>query len=123
MRSIKLYGTGSATANAAAQITIPSKGKIVGIQVGAMFDCTTDTAQCTLEVSRASARETAVNGAQQCIAEVSIYSNFVTSGLSQPGINTFLPVDVEVDQGQIIYLHALIAGVIVYYGTFLIWIK
>lgn len=123
MRSIKLYGTGSATANAVAQVTIPSKGRIVGVQFSAYFDAITDNAVAQLEVSRASAREINVNGAQQCICEINNYANFVTSGLAFAGQNGFLPVDVDVDQGQIIYFHAATSGTITFLGTFILWIK
>lgn len=72
------------------------------------MDMVADNSNCALEVSRASATELAVNGAQQCIAVVGQYGNLVTSGVFPGGINVFLPVDVPVDQGQIVYLHALI---------------
>lgn len=123
MRSIKLYGTGLATGNAVAQVTIPSKGRIVGVQFAASIDSVTDGASLNIEVSRASAREIAVNGAQQCVAEINVYGNFVTSGLAQGGVNQFFPVDVDVDQGQIIYLHAVVAGTLNYFATVILWIK
>ena len=110
MNTLKLYGTGSATANAVANVQIPSRGKIRGIQVTLWVDSSTDNAQVNCEVSRASAREIAVNGAQQCICEVSLASNFVTSGLAQTSVSQFFPVSVDVIQGQLIYLHALVTG-------------
>jgi hypothetical protein len=121
MPGIKLYGTGSATANAVASVIIPNAGRIIGVQVTAAFVSTTAGAQCNMEISRASAREIAVNGAQQCVCEVSVGGNFVTSGLAQFGINQFFPVNVPVVQGQIIYLHAVIAGTISYAFTAVIW--
>jgi len=120
MKTLKLYATGSATGNAVAQVTIPSSGRIRGIQVAVSADSITDNAQASIEVSRASATEIAVNGSQQCVCQVEARNNFVTSGLSPIGINTFYPVDVQVAQGQIIYLHAVIVGTITYFATFLI---
>lgn len=117
MPTLKLYGTGSATANAVAQIIIPSAGRIKGVQVCLWIDSVTDNAQVNCEVSKASAREIAVNGAQQCICEVSIAGNFATSGLAQFGVNQFFPVDAQVVQGQIIYLHALVTGTATYNFT------
>lgn len=81
------------------------------------MDCITDNGQVNCEVSRASAREIAVNGAQQCVLEVSLASNFVTSGLAQTAVNEFIPLDVPVVQGQIIYLHALVTGTVTYNFT------
>lgn len=120
MNTLKLYGTGSATANAVASVVIPTAGKLKGIQVCMWIDSITDNAQVNCEVSRASAREIAVNGAQQCVVEVSLAGNFVTSGLAQAGVNQFFPVDVPVTQGQIIYLHALVTGTATYNFTAII---
>jgi len=115
--TLKLYGTGSATANAVAQVIIPSKSRLRGALVCMWVDSITDNAQVNCEVSKASAREIAVNGSQQCILEVSSASNFVTSGLAQGAVNLFVPLDVDVIQGQIIYLHALVTGTATYNFT------
>jgi len=117
MNTLKLYGTGSATANAVASVIIPSGGRIKGVQVCLWIDSVTDNAQVNCEVSRASAREIAVNGAQQCIVEASVAGNFATSGLAQFGVNQFFPVDVPTSQGQIIYLHAVVTGTVTYNFT------
>jgi hypothetical protein len=81
------------------------------------MDGIVDSSSIDIEISRASAREIAVNGAQQTIAEAVGFHNFVTSGLTFSGINFFAPVDVGVDQGQIIYLHAVVAGTASYVAT------
>jgi hypothetical protein len=120
VRTIKLYGTGSATANNVANVTIPSSGRIRGVQVCISVDSITDNAQIDLEVSRASATEINVNGAQQCVSQVSVRNNFVTSGMVGSAVATFFPVDVPVTQGQIIYLHAVVVGTVTYFATFLL---
>jgi hypothetical protein len=122
MRSIKLYATGSATANNVANVTIPTSTRIVGVQVCAALNSAVDDSSATLEISQASSTEIAVNGAQQCIVEVRLYQNFATSGLSFSGVNTFLPVDVAVKQGQIIYFHAVVSSA-TYYFSGLLWIR
>jgi hypothetical protein len=121
VKSLKLYATGSATGNAVAQVVIPSSTRLRGIQVCVSFDSITDNAQADLEVSLASATEINVNGAQQCVCQVSSRNNFVTSGMTNAGVPIFLPVDVQMRQGQILYLHAVIVGTITYFGTFIIW--
>lgn len=122
MRSIKLYATGSSTANNVANITIPSASRILGIQFAIEMNSILDDARAIIELSQASATEIAVNAAQQCIAEFRLWQNFVTSGLNQTGSNGFVPVDVPVKQGQIIYLHATTANS-VYFFTGLIWLR
>lgn len=120
MRTIQLYATGSATATAAATVTIPAAGRIVGVQASVGIDSVTDNAQVRLELSKAPANQIATNGAIDPFLEVGMYGNFVTSGLSQFGLNQFFPVDVPVRQGEIINLHATVAGTAVYYANFII---
>lgn len=121
IQCLKLYGTGSATANAVAQITIPKAGHLIGVQISLHGTSITATSNVKCEVSRASAREIAVNGAQQCIAEVGLWNNFVTSGMDMLSSNLFVPVQVPIVQGQIIYLHAVVNGTFTYDFTGVIW--
>lgn len=121
MRTLKLYGSGASTANAVASVIIPSATRIKGVQVQAFIDCVTDNGACQLEISQASASEIAINGSQQCIVTIGMFSNFLTSGLAQFGVNQFFPVDVAVAQGQILYLHALVSGTLTYTFTGLLW--
>lgn len=118
----KLYATGSATANAVQSIVIPSRTTLKQVQWAVRINSITDGAQLNLELSLASAREIAVNEAQQSISEVVIESNFVTSGLAQSGINLIVPCSVPLNQGQLIYLHALVGGTVVYDATLILWI-
>jgi hypothetical protein len=120
MRTLKLYGAGSATANAVASVQIPSRGRIRGIQYNLIVDSVTDNASIAAECSLASAREIGTNGAQQCVAEIGWAGNFATSGLAQVGNNGFLPASVEVVQGQLVYLHASVTGTLAYTCTFVI---
>jgi hypothetical protein len=122
MYSRKLYATGSATANGAATITVPSASRLIAVQWAVVFGSTTNAAFCRLEISAASATEIAVNEAQQCISELDFYGNFVTSGLSNGGANLFVPVPgVPWAQGQKIYLHAVISGTVTFTGGAVLW--
>jgi hypothetical protein len=116
MYTRKFYATGSATGNGVATITVPTRGRIVGVQWALRMDSITDNANLVAELSLASATEIAVNAAQQCISEVQALSNFVTSGLFIHGINLFCPVNVPVNQGQIVYLHVTVSGTLTYTG-------
>lgn len=118
---LKLYGTGAATANAVAQVVIPNKSHIIGVQACVWATSITAASQANIEISKASAKEIHVNGSQQCVCEVGIASNFVTSGLDVIAVNQFFPVSIPVVQGQIIYLHALVTGTVTYDATFLLF--
>jgi len=120
MRTLKLYGTGTATANAVASVVIPSASTIRAIQWSVILDSITDGVLVQLELSRSSSRETNVNGAQQCCAEIALASNFVTSGLAQPTPNGIFHVSLPFAQGQILYTHALITGTVTYHVTWLL---
>lgn len=117
MRTLKIYGTGSATANAVASVIVPTKSRIRGVQWNLLWDGIADNASVIAEISRSSAREIQTNGAQQCISEAGGYVNLLTSGIVNGMSNFFTPADIPVDQGQIIYLHATITGTITFYAT------
>lgn len=118
---LKLYGTGSATANAVSSILIPSTSTIIQILAAIRINSITDGAQVDLELSRASARQIATNEAQDSIAQFAIESNFVTSGLAQGGQNVVVPMRESFKQGSRLYLHALIGGTVVYDATFTVY--
>lgn len=114
MQRIQLYATGSATATSVAQVTIPSAGKLKGVALNATFTSITAGAVCRIELSKVPTNQIAVNGALDPILEVGTSSNFVTSGLDQNAINQFFPLDVDVRQGEIVYVHVTVAGTITY---------
>lgn len=123
MRSIKIYATGSAVANAVASVTIPSRSTLVGVQAAIGLDQVADNSNIALELSRASATEVGVNGAQQSIAVFRSFGNLATNGTPGIQINTFFPVNVELDQGQILYLHSAVCTTTTYYAELILWIK
>lgn len=118
---MRLYATGSATGNAVAQITIPTRATIRAVQAAVRINSITDGAQVDLELSRASASQIAVNGSLDSILQVSAEGNFVTSGLAQFGINQTFDVNAPFEQGAILYLHATVAGTVTYTASFIIW--
>lgn len=115
VRTLQLYATGSATATAAAQVVLPSAGRIRGVQVSFIIDSITDGAVVRCEVSKVPNNQIASNGAIDPFLEVGMAGNFVTSGLAQTGISQFFPVDVQVRQGEIVYLHVTVAGTVTYF--------
>lgn len=115
MRTLQLYATGSATATSVAQVTVPSAGRILGIQVALGIDSVTDNAMVRLELSKVPTNQIATNGALDPFLEVNLAGNFATSGLAQTGVNQFFPVEIPVRQGEIVYVHATVGGTATYY--------
>jgi hypothetical protein len=115
VRTIQLYATGSATATSVASVTIPAAGRIVGVQVGLAIDSITDGGQVRAELSKVPTNQIASNGALDPFLEVGTFNNFVTSGMANPNVNAFFPVDITVRQGEIIYLHVTVAGTATYF--------
>jgi len=80
-----------------------------------MADAVTDNAAVRLQFSKVPTSQIAVNGALDPFLEVAIYGNFVTSGLAFAQINQFWPLSVHCRQGEIVYVHATVAGTITYF--------
>lgn len=115
MRTLQLYATGSATATSVASVTIPSAGRILGVQIALGIDSVTDNAMVRLELSKVPTNQIATNGALDPFLEVNLAGNFATSGLAQTGVNQLFPVDIPVRQGEIVYVHATVGGTATYY--------
>lgn len=115
LRTLQLYGTASATGNAVAQVTVPSKSTIKGILAALNVDSVTDNGIVIVELSKTATSQIATNGALDPFFEMRYYSNFVTSGLVNGGQNLFVPVSVPCRQGEIIYLHATVSGTATFY--------
>jgi len=98
----------AATANAVAQITIPGRCKLKQVVWSFRDNQTGADGEAVLQLSKASATEIGVNGAQQVISNVTLEKDLVTSGMAQGGVHFVHPVDESLDQGQILYVHAAI---------------
>lgn len=117
---LQLYGTGSASGTAVAQVTIPSAGKLVGVYAELLVTSITAGAVVRIEITKVNNNQIATNGALDPILEIGQAGNFVTSGLAQNGVNQFFPLNVSVRQGEIIYLHATVGGTATYYANFIL---
>jgi hypothetical protein len=123
MYSRKLYSAAQgATANGIATLTVPTRGKVVAIEWSVSVNSITDNSEVVLELSKASATEINVNGAQQSISEFRTFVNFVTSGLALAPLGAWHPLDVPVEQGQLLYLHTVIAGTLSVSGGCILWL-
>lgn len=119
MRTIQLYGAGSATATSVASITIPSATTIKGVKVCLLIDSVTDNADVSLELSKVPTNQIGTNGAADAFLQVGAYGNFNTSGLATVNTGTFVPLAVPCRAGEVIYLHATVTGTIAYKATFI----
>lgn len=119
MRRLQLYGTGAATANAVAQVVIPTSGRIRGIQVSLIADSVTDNSQVRIEFSKAATSQIGVNNALDPLGQVGIFIN--GTQVAPNGVNVFLPLDEPIRQGEIVYLHALVAGTLTYLANAVIF--
>lgn len=115
MKTIQLYATGAATATSVANVTIPSATTIKGVHLDLVIDSVTDNAIVRLEFSKVPTNQIGTNGALDPFLEVAVAGNFATSGLAQGGVNKFFPLSVSCRQGEIIYVHATVAGTVTYY--------
>jgi hypothetical protein len=122
MRRLQIYGTGSATANGVAQVTIPAAAKLKAIQYSLIANSITDDVAVRLELIKVPTTQIAVNGALDPFFQIGLWGNFVTSGLSQVGENGTARVDVDMRQGEIVYLHVSIAGTVTYYFNGILWL-
>lgn len=115
LRTLQIYGTGSATANAVAQVTVPSASTIKGILASLECLAKTDGARLAVELAKVATSQIAINGALDPFFEMRADTSFVTSGLIQGAQNIFVPLHVPCRQGEIIYLHAFVSGTVTYY--------
>lgn len=111
MRTLQLYGAGSSTANAVAQVTIPASSMLLAIGLHMRFDTVTDNGVAVIEFSKVSTSEIAVNGALDPFLTIGGSNNLVTSGMTLWAINETFPLRVPCRQGEIIYFHALVSNV------------
>jgi hypothetical protein len=116
---LQIYGTGSATANAVAQVTIPTQSRIRAVQVSLMFDMVADNSVFRVELSKASAGQIGTNGALDPFLLLGTYLSLVTSGMQANAINQTFGVDVPCRQGEIVYLHASGATTTFYFNGIL----
>jgi len=113
---MQLYATGAATATSAAQITIPTSTRIKGVHLAVTMDAAADNSAVALEFSKVPTNQVGSNGAQDPFLELRLYQNQGAAGQTQTGINQFMPLDVAMKAGDIIYLHATVTTA-TYYVT------
>ena len=123
VRTIQLYGTGSATATSVAQVTIPTAGHLIGVQLGVSYNSQTNGAQVRLELAKVPTNQIATNGALDPFLEIGTFTSFATSGLFGSGINQLFPVNVPCRQGEIVYIHATVSGTATYYFNGILWFR
>lgn len=116
-RRYKLGGNISSTGAAADSMVFQRKGKIVAVIWSVLFNSITDNASVQLSISRQAVSEigAAASGSaltSNYLATFAMQSNFVTSGLAQPGGNLVVPCNDTVQLGDTLYLGATVTGTV-----------
>lgn len=117
MTNLQLYASGSATASAVAQVTVPSATTLKGVYIAVAADTVTDNSTLVLEFSKIPVSQIAVNGAKDPFLEVRVENNLLTSGMTLAGVNQYFPLAVPCRQGEIVYVHAFVGGTLSYTAT------
>ena len=76
-------------------------------------DSVTDNSQVRLEFSKIPTSQIATNGAQDPFLTVGMFIN--GTQVAPNGINEFVPLDIPCRQGEIVYVHATVAGTATYF--------
>lgn len=100
---MKLYAATSG--DAVASIDVPDGGIIEGVQWAADSTAAGDAETLRAELSFASTSGFTSNDTRASITGIRNAMNFTTSGADSVGINMFVPMEVEVQAGERLYLH------------------
>lgn len=121
MRTLQLYGTGAATANAVAQVVIPSSVTLKAVSYSVAMDQVADNSHCRVELSKVPISQIATNGAQDPFLSLALFTSIAGAAGGVPiGLNGQQKLAVSCRQGEIIYLHAYVVTT-TYYANFIFW--
>jgi len=120
-RRYKLYGAGNgSTQNALAYAQILRKGRIVGAWVSQAFNSVTDNSSQFTELSKQPTNQYTSNDSLGDIATLEYFVN----GTSPIGmVNEWIPLDVEVLEGERIYLNLYATGTITSTNSIFLWVQ
>lgn len=111
MEIIGMYGTTAATANNIANIPVPRRGKIRGLQYSVYADLDADGEAAAWELSLLPVFQSTTNNTRNLIATFRVGATDVAgAGLVENSINGFVPLNIDVDPLQILYMNAVLAG-------------
>lgn len=112
MRTYKLYGAVSSTANNVANIQFVRNGRIRGLRWAVGFDAPADNASAAVELSLQPVSQLGTNNTQGVIDEVRFLTNLTTSG-APPGSHNFQrTLDMPIASGEVAYFNALVSGTV-----------
>lgn len=110
MRTYKIYGNITGTANNVANVLIARTGRIRCIRWEAAFDAPADNASCVAELSTAPSTAAGTNDTPNSIDELRSCTNLTTSGAFNGARSKQSVVDYPVAAGERVYLHATVSG-------------
>lgn len=112
MRTYKLFGTVSSTANNVANIQFVRNGRIRGLRWAVGFDAPADNAAATVELSLQPVSQIGTNNTQGVVDEARFLTNLTTSG-APPGSHNFQrTLDMPIASGEVAYINAVVAGTV-----------
>lgn len=113
MRTYKCYAAAqTATAANILNFTPIKAGRIKSVRWNLLFTSITAASWVAFELSFFPTSQWSTNAAQLIIDELTVNSNFVTSGLAQVPFGRQTFVDVPVGMGEKIYVHLTVGGTI-----------
>lgn len=110
MTQYYLYNTFTGTANAGAQIQIIQKGRIIGVQWCVTADLDADGEYFAVELSLVPIYQSDTNDSKGIISNIRQLAAVGAAGTAVSGTNLFVPVDVPVGAGQLLYLNGGLSG-------------
>ena len=110
-RTVLVYASITATANAAAQITVPARSKLKAVKWSIVPGAgLADGDFIRAELSVNAAGQDTTNDATGILSVAGTTMELTTSGASAVGVNEYHPVDVQFNGGDRIYLHCVESG-------------
>jgi hypothetical protein len=112
MRTYKIYGSISATAEAGLAVIVVRNCRVKSIRWEASFDAPADNAAIALELSTVSTSHLAASDSTGDISTLRFLTNFVTSGMAIGRASKQEFVDFPVAANERLYIHTLVVGTV-----------
>lgn len=112
MRTLVLFATITATADAIVNLIIPKNGRIKSLRWSGSFDGPADNARCNMELSMRATSQFATNDISNVVGGLDLLQNILTSGGGVSPIKYQEYVDFPVAAGERLYLHASVSGTV-----------
>lgn len=110
MEMIGVYAALTGTANNAAQVQVPRKGRLRGISWSIWADLDADLETAAIELSLLPVFQSTTNNTRNLLWSATLACNLTTSGSQISSQNGFTPMNVALDPIQILYVNGVLSG-------------